>query len=157
MAVARYVWRLWRQKQVSQAGISNYIPRFTVGCNYLSLPEIPASGAKDLVCCVRWLIFTSIVCCCRKADKAVEGLAPIWQQGIRNHHDDEDLSSNVYQVYPKQWRPWCAWQKKMEKLSLLSPNYQYHEWVLCDKKIQWQKIVRSVFKKERSILPFVTI
>ena len=34
------------QKQVSQAGISNYIPQFTVGCNYLSLPEIPASGNK---------------------------------------------------------------------------------------------------------------
>ena len=26
------------QKQVSQAGISNYIPQFTVGCNYLHAP-----------------------------------------------------------------------------------------------------------------------
>ena len=34
------------QKQVSQAGISNCIPQNTVGCNYLSLPEIPASGNK---------------------------------------------------------------------------------------------------------------
>ena len=37
------------QKQVSQAGISNYIPQFTVGCNYLSLPEITVSGNKVLI------------------------------------------------------------------------------------------------------------
>ena len=43
------IWRLWRQKHVSQAGISNYIPQCTVGCNYLSLSEIPASGAKVLI------------------------------------------------------------------------------------------------------------
>ena len=36
--------------QVSQAGISNYIPQFTVGCNYLSLPEIPAPGNKVFIC-----------------------------------------------------------------------------------------------------------
>ena len=29
--------------------ISNYIPQFTVGCNYLALPEIPASGDKVLI------------------------------------------------------------------------------------------------------------
>ena len=34
------------QKHVSQAGISNCIPQFCVGCNYLSLPEIRASGTK---------------------------------------------------------------------------------------------------------------
>ena len=44
------IWGLCCQKQVSQAGISNYIPQFTVGCNYLSLPEIPASGNKVLIC-----------------------------------------------------------------------------------------------------------
>ena len=38
------------QKQVSQAGISNYTPQFTVGCNYLSLPEIPASGNEVHIC-----------------------------------------------------------------------------------------------------------
>ena len=43
-----HIWGLWCQEQVSQAGISNYIPRFTVGCNHLSLPEIPASGTKVL-------------------------------------------------------------------------------------------------------------
>ena len=43
-----YIWRLCCQKQVSQAGISNYIPHKTVGCNYLSLPVIPASGNKVL-------------------------------------------------------------------------------------------------------------
>ena len=45
---ATYKWGLFWQKQVSQAGISNYIPHKTVGCNYLSLPEIPASGKKIL-------------------------------------------------------------------------------------------------------------
>ena len=34
------IWGLCCQKQASQAGISNYIPQFTVGCNYLSLSEI---------------------------------------------------------------------------------------------------------------------
>ena len=43
------IWGLRCQKQVSQAGISNYIPQFTVGCNYLSLPEIPASGNKVFI------------------------------------------------------------------------------------------------------------
>ena len=43
-------WGLCCQKQVSQAGISNYIPQFTVGGSYLSLPEIPASGYKVLSC-----------------------------------------------------------------------------------------------------------
>ena len=32
-----HIWRLWSQKQVSRAGISNYIPQFTVGCNYICL------------------------------------------------------------------------------------------------------------------------
>ena len=44
-------WELCCHKQVSQAGISNYIPQFTVGCNYLSLSEIPASGDKVLIYC----------------------------------------------------------------------------------------------------------
>ena len=34
---------------VPQAGKSNCIPQNTVGCNYLSLPEVPASGAKVLI------------------------------------------------------------------------------------------------------------
>ena len=37
------------QKNVPQAGISNYIPQFTVGSNYLSLPKKPASGSKVLI------------------------------------------------------------------------------------------------------------
>ena len=44
-----FIWWLWCQKQVSQAGISNCIPQHTVGCNYLSLPEIPASGDKVFI------------------------------------------------------------------------------------------------------------
>ena len=42
-------WGLWSQKPVSQAGISNCIPQLSVGCNYLSLHEIPASGTKVLI------------------------------------------------------------------------------------------------------------
>ena len=38
----------WHQKQISQVGINNCIPQNTVGCNYLSLPEIPAPGTKVL-------------------------------------------------------------------------------------------------------------
>ena len=41
-----HIWGLCHLKQVHQAGISNYIPQFTVGCNYLSLPGIPVSGDK---------------------------------------------------------------------------------------------------------------
>ena len=44
-----YIWGLCCQNQVSQTGISIYIPQFTVGCNYLSLPEMPASGNKVLI------------------------------------------------------------------------------------------------------------
>ena len=51
MLPSSQIWGLWCQKQVSQAGISNCILQFTVGCNYLSLPEIPASGAKILLSC----------------------------------------------------------------------------------------------------------
>ena len=42
------IWRHWCQKWVSRARKSNYILQFTVGCNYLSLPEIPASGQKQV-------------------------------------------------------------------------------------------------------------
>ena len=41
---------LWYQKQVSQAGKSNCIPQKTEGCNYLFLPEMPASGTLVLIC-----------------------------------------------------------------------------------------------------------
>ena len=46
LPVRTIIWGLWCQKQVSEAVINNYIPQFIVGCNYLSLPEIPTSGAK---------------------------------------------------------------------------------------------------------------
>ena len=48
-AKKHYIWGLCRQKQVSLAGIRKYIPQFNVGCNYLSLPEIHASGDKVLI------------------------------------------------------------------------------------------------------------
>ena len=43
------IWGHWCQKQVSQAEMNNCIPKNIVGCNYLSLLEIPASGAKVLI------------------------------------------------------------------------------------------------------------
>ena len=56
----------YQGKQVSQAGISNCIPQRTVGCNYLSLSEIPSfilnqsphiiSGARE-----RWVAITLAV------------------------------------------------------------------------------------------------
>ena len=44
----------WRQKHVSQAWINNCIPQNTVECNYLSLPEISASGINFLICLMRY-------------------------------------------------------------------------------------------------------
>ena len=44
-----YIYRLQCQKQVSRACISNYIPQYSVGCNYLCMPYIPASGSKILI------------------------------------------------------------------------------------------------------------
>ena len=38
------IWGLWCQKK-----ISDRIPQNTVGCDYLSLPEIPASDTKVLI------------------------------------------------------------------------------------------------------------
>ena len=55
-----YNWGFWCRKQVSQAGISNYIPHQTVGCNYSSLPEIPASGTEVLNYGVWYLTYHDI-------------------------------------------------------------------------------------------------
>ena len=58
--VMPHIGGLWCKKQVSQAGISNCIPQFTVGCNYLFLPEIPASGAKVLIYYTRYITDPSL-------------------------------------------------------------------------------------------------
>ena len=54
-----HIWGFWRQKQVSQAWLNNCIPQNTVVCNYLSMAELPVSGAKILLC-VRPLCWCSI-------------------------------------------------------------------------------------------------
>ena len=41
-----HIWGLWCLKQISQAWINNCIPQNTVRCNYLPLPEVPASGTQ---------------------------------------------------------------------------------------------------------------
>ena len=46
IALSYLNWRLWHHKQLSQVWISNCIQQNSVGCNYLSMPEIPANGAK---------------------------------------------------------------------------------------------------------------
>ena len=43
-----HIWGLWCLKQISQAWINNCIPQNTVRCNYLPLPEVPASGTQVL-------------------------------------------------------------------------------------------------------------
>ena len=48
--ITNYIWGLWCQKHISPAGMSNCIPQYSVGCNYLSLPEIPASGTEVHIC-----------------------------------------------------------------------------------------------------------
>ena len=55
LTIYNAIWGLCCQKQVSQSWISNCIPQNTVGCNYISLLEIPASGNKVhmYTCCVR--------------------------------------------------------------------------------------------------------
>ena len=57
------IWGLWRQKQISQAGINNCIPQNTVGCNYLSMHGMPASGAKVL------LVVVSMYWYCTRSNK----------------------------------------------------------------------------------------
>ena len=44
-----FIWRLSYIKHVTQAGISNSISHYSVGCNYLSLPEMSASGTKVII------------------------------------------------------------------------------------------------------------
>ena len=46
---------LFQRSRISQAGITNYIPQFTVGCNYLSLPEISASVHKVHIHASHWI------------------------------------------------------------------------------------------------------
>ena len=41
--------RLWHQKQVSETGISNCIPQYSMGCSYLTLPDISVPVAKVLI------------------------------------------------------------------------------------------------------------
>ena len=42
-------WGLWCQKQVSQVRMSNCIPQYSVGYNYLALPEITTSCNKVFI------------------------------------------------------------------------------------------------------------
>ena len=45
----RDVLQRFSMKQVFHAGIGNYIAQYSAGCNYLSMSEIPASGAKTFI------------------------------------------------------------------------------------------------------------
>ena len=45
----RDVLQRFSRKQVFHAGISNCIPQYSAGCNYLSMSEIPVSGAKTFI------------------------------------------------------------------------------------------------------------
>ena len=48
------VSRLWCEKQVSGASISNCIPQFPMGCNYLHMPQILAYDTKVPLSFYRW-------------------------------------------------------------------------------------------------------
>ena len=48
IAISGHIWRLCCQKQVSQAGISNYIPQFTVGCNEVHIYSYTLPSTKCL-------------------------------------------------------------------------------------------------------------
>ena len=49
-------------KKASQARISNCIPQNTVGCNYLSMPEIPGSGSKVLIHPIKYALCLVMFC-----------------------------------------------------------------------------------------------
>ena len=57
VVICLYIWGFWCPKQVSQTVISNCIPQYSMGWNYLSMPEIPASGAKVII----WLIIHGMI------------------------------------------------------------------------------------------------
>ena len=44
------MWGLWRRWRMSQAGIGDWIPQYSVACNCLSLPGMSASDARVLKC-----------------------------------------------------------------------------------------------------------
>ena len=64
--ITQIIWRLWCQKEVLQKA---------VGCNYLSLPEIPASGPKVLIC---HIVRTWNNKACIRNDKASLWLSSTW-------------------------------------------------------------------------------
>ena len=75
------IWGLWHQKQVSQARKSNCIPQYSVGCNYLSLPEIPASGKEkylqpNVFCGMQLLILAWDTCF--KQAKVIASHSILW-------------------------------------------------------------------------------
>ena len=48
--VYSYTWGIWCQKQIYTAWTINNIQQYSVGCNYLSMPQIHAYGAKGPIC-----------------------------------------------------------------------------------------------------------
>ena len=108
-------WRLWRQKQVSQAGISNCIRQYTVGCNYLSVPAIPASGAKD-------------------------ESPQLWgSQKMLLGHSWEICCNQLCQLLGVQWAPRWNVSKKLIAFSrgLDSGSGCHRLWQCCNKSCGW--------------------
>ena len=52
------VWGVWYWNHVSQAGLSNCIPHNILGSNYLSPPDIPASGTDVFTCMLRVILYS---------------------------------------------------------------------------------------------------
>ena len=61
-----------QKKRVSHGGISNCIPWYSVGCNYLSLPKTPPSGIEVLI---YGSVNTVIIVLCK-------GSSHVWCQAI---------------------------------------------------------------------------
>ena len=55
------LWGVWCLKQVSRTKISNYILQCSEWCNYLSMPQIPASSTKAAYICTDW-VCVSLTC-----------------------------------------------------------------------------------------------
>ena len=112
------IWGFWHQKQVSQAGISNYISQFTVGCNYLYPPQIPASGAKVLIYKMRSMVHKSLWSQPNKRGGS-------WWPGdyfapghLQPRHDD--VGRPVHVIVPQPWdrmgNNWMVYDIHMNRL-----------------------------------------
>ena len=96
---------LWCQRQVSRAGVSNYVPQYSVGCNYLAMPKAPASGTNVL-------IYKDVGARSRCPGHCQVGVnvmntASLFSLKIKNDHDANFVFTNgchINDIPSHQWR-----------------------------------------------------